>query len=201
MPLIVWITTNCVKFFKRWEYQITWPASWDTCIQVRKQQLEPDMEEWTGCKLGKKYIKAVYCHLAYLTYMQSTSCEMQGWMKHKIAGEISITSYMQKASPYGRKWRRAKEPLDEGERGKWKSLLKIQHSNNYDHGIRFYHFMANRWGIMETVKHFIFLGSRITTDGDCRHEIKRCLPLGRKAMTNLDSILKSRDITLLTKSV
>ena len=52
--------------------------------------------------------------------------------------------------------------------------------------------------IMETVKHFIFLGSRITTDGDCRHEIKRCLPLGRKAMTNLDSILKSRDITLTT---
>ena len=55
--------------------------------------------------------------------------------------------------------------------------------------------------IMETVKHFIFLGSRITTDDDCRHEIKRCLPLGRKAMTNLDSILKSRDITLLTKSI
>ena len=54
---------------------------------------------------------------------------------------------------------------------------------------------------METVKYFIYLGSRITTDGDCRHEIKRCLPLGRKAMTNLDIILKSRDITLLTKSV
>ena len=59
--------------------------------------------------------------------------------------------------------------------------------------------MANRWGKMETVTEFIFLGSKITADGDCSHEIKRCLLLGRKAMTNLDSILKSRDITLLTK--
>ena len=59
--------------------------------------------------------------------------------------------------------------------------------------------MANRWGKMETVTEFIFLGSKITADGDCSHEIKRCLLLGRKAMTNLDSILKSRDITLPTK--
>ena len=59
--------------------------------------------------------------------------------------------------------------------------------------------MANRWETMETVTDFIFLGSRITADGDCSHEIRRCLLLGRKAMTNLDSILKSRDITLPTK--
>ena len=59
--------------------------------------------------------------------------------------------------------------------------------------------MANSWGKMETVKEFIFLGSKITADGDCSHEIKRHLLLGRKAMTNLDSILKSRDITLPTK--
>ena len=58
--------------------------------------------------------------------------------------------------------------------------------------------MANRWKTRETVKDFIFLGSKITTDGDCSHEIKRCLPLGRKAMTNLDSVLKIRDITLHT---
>ena len=67
--LIVWITTNCGKFLKRWEYQTTLPASWQTCMQVKKQQLEPDMEQQTGSKLGKEYIKAVYCHLAYLTYM------------------------------------------------------------------------------------------------------------------------------------
>ena len=59
--------------------------------------------------------------------------------------------------------------------------------------------MANRWGKMETVTDFIFLGSKITTDGDCNHEIKRCSLLGRKAMTNLDSVLKSRDITLPRK--
>ena len=66
------------KFWKRWNYQITLPASWEICMQVKKQQLEPDMEQWTGSKLGKEYIKAVYCHLAYLTYMQSTSWEMLG---------------------------------------------------------------------------------------------------------------------------
>ena len=64
-PLIVWITTKCRKFFKRWEYQTTWPASWDICMQVKKQQLELDMEQQTGSKLGKEYVKAVYYHPAY----------------------------------------------------------------------------------------------------------------------------------------
>ena len=68
-------------------------------MQVKKQQLELDMEQQTGSKLGKEYVKAVHCHLAYLTYMQSTSCEMLGWMKHKLEsrllGEISVTSNMQ----------------------------------------------------------------------------------------------------------
>ena len=59
------------KFFKRWESQTTLPASWEICMQVKKQQLELGMEEWTCSKLGKEYIKAVYCHLAYLTYVQS----------------------------------------------------------------------------------------------------------------------------------
>ena len=77
----VWITTNCGKFLKRWDYQTTLPASCETCMQVKKQQLEPDMEQWTGSKLGKEYVKAVYCHPAYLTYMQNTSCEMPDWMK------------------------------------------------------------------------------------------------------------------------
>ena len=53
----------------RWEYQTTLPVYWETCVQVMKQQLEPDTEEWTGSKLGKEYVKAVYCHPAYLTYM------------------------------------------------------------------------------------------------------------------------------------
>ena len=68
-PLTVWITTNCGKFWKRWEYQITLPASWEICMQVKKQQLEQDMEQQTGSKFGKEYVKAVYCHPAYLTSM------------------------------------------------------------------------------------------------------------------------------------
>ena len=73
-PLTVYITTNR-KFFKKWEYQTTLPAlpaSWEICMQVKKQQLELDMEQWTGYKWRKEYVEAVYCHPAYLTYMQST---------------------------------------------------------------------------------------------------------------------------------
>ena len=103
-------------------------------MQVKKKQLEPDMEQQTGSKLGKEYVKAVYCHPAYLIYMQSTSCKMLGWMKHKLESrlleEISITSDMQMTPPYGRKRRGTKEPHNEGERGEWKSWLKIQHSKN-----------------------------------------------------------------------
>ena len=90
-------------------------------MQVKKQHLVLDMEQWTGSKLGKEYIKAVYCHPAYLTYMQSTSCEIPGWMKHKLEsrlpGKISITSDMQMTPPSWQKARRTKEPLDESERG------------------------------------------------------------------------------------
>ena len=66
-PLTVWLTTNCEKFWKRWEYQTTWSASWEVCMQLKKQHLEPDMTAQTGSKLGKEYVKAVYCHPAYLT--------------------------------------------------------------------------------------------------------------------------------------
>ena len=107
-PLTVCITTNYGKFLKRWKYQTTWPASWEICMQVKKQWLEPDMEQQTGLKLGKDNVKAVYCHPAYLIYMQSTSCEMLGWMKHKLEprllGEISITSDMQMIPP---SWQKA----------------------------------------------------------------------------------------------
>ena len=76
-------------------------------MQVNKQQLELDMEQQTGSKLGKEYVKAVYCHPAYLTSMQSTSCKMLGWMKHKLVsrlpGEISITSNMQMMPPLWQK--------------------------------------------------------------------------------------------------
>ena len=105
----MWITTICRKFLKRWEYQIILPASWETCMQVKKQQLEKDMKLQTGSKLGKEYVKAVYCHPAYLTFMQNTSCEMLGCMRHKLEtrfpGEMSITSDMQMTQPL---WQKAK---------------------------------------------------------------------------------------------
>ena len=79
-------------------------------MQVKKQQLELDMEQQTDSKLGKEYVKAVYCHPAYLTYMQGTSCEMPGWLKHKLEsrllGEISTTSDMQMIPPL---WQKVKK--------------------------------------------------------------------------------------------
>ena len=108
-------TFDCVDHNKlenseTWEYQTTLPASWETCMQVKEQQLDLDMEQQTGSKLGKEYIKAVYCHPVYLTYMQSTSCEMSGCMKHKLESrlqrEISIISDRQMTPPL---WQKAKK--------------------------------------------------------------------------------------------
>ena len=109
--------------------------------------------EQTGSKSGKEYVEAVYCHSAYSTYMQSTSCKMPVWMKHKLESE------------------------------------------NQDHGVQSHHFMVNRWGINGNCDRLYFGRSKITSDGYCSNEIKRWLLLGRKAMANVDSILKSRNIT------
>ena len=83
---------------------------WETCMQVKKQQFALDMEQWTGSKLGKEHIKAIYCHPAYWTYAQSTSCKMLGWMKQKLesrlSGEISIISNMQMTQPLSQKAKR-----------------------------------------------------------------------------------------------
>ena len=116
---------------------------------------------------------------------------MLGWMKHKLESRLPGHH------PYGRKWRGTKQPLDE--RGEWKSWLKTQHSET---NIMASDFISS-WQIdgetTEPVTDFIFLGSKITADGDCSYKIKRRSLLGRKAMANLGSILKSRDITLPTK--
>ena len=144
-------------------------------MQVKKQQLEPDMGQWTGCKLGKEYIKAVYHQLAYLTYTQSTSCKMPGWMKHRFLlesrfpGEISIIS--------DRQMTKSKEDL--------KSLLMKVKEESEIVGLK-YNLQKTKImasgpltlclidaETMETVTDFLFLGSKITADGDCSHEIKR----------------------------
>ena len=109
-PLTLWITINCGKFWRRWEYQTTWPASWEAYIQIRKQQFELDMEQQTGSKSGKEYVKALYSHPAYLTYMQSSLRVTLGWMKHKLKfrlpGEMSMTSDMQMTPPL---WQKVKK--------------------------------------------------------------------------------------------
>ena len=102
-------TFDCVDHNKLWKIliemgiQTIWPASWETCMQVSKQELELNMEQQIDSKQEKEYVKAVYCHPAYLTYMQSTSWETLGWMKHKLEsrlpGEILITSDMQMTPP------------------------------------------------------------------------------------------------------
>ena len=173
-------------------------------MQVKKQQLELDMKQQTGSKSGKEYIKAVYCHPAYLTSMQSTSRDKLDWMKHKLEsrllGEISITSDMEMIPPL---MAESKEEL--------KSLLLKVKEESEKVGLKLNihktKIMASgpiaSWQIdgetLETVRDFILGCSKITADGDCSHEIKRRLLLGRKVMTNLDSILKSRGITLPTK--
>ena len=113
-PLIVWITTN-------WKIlQEMGKPGHLTCLHVKMQQVELDMEQQTGSKLGKEFIKAVYCHPAYLAYVQNISCEMLGWRKHKLEsrllGEVSITSDRQMIPLLWQKTR-IKKLFDEGERG------------------------------------------------------------------------------------
>ena len=107
---------DCVDHNKQWKVlqemgiPTILPVSWEICMQLKKQQLELDMEQQTISKLGKENIKAIYCHLAYLAYMQSMSCDMVGWMKHKLESrllkEIWITSDMQMMPQL---WQKAKK--------------------------------------------------------------------------------------------
>ena len=191
LPLTVWITTNCGKSLKRWEYQTTLPASWEICIQVKKQQLELDMEQKTGSKLGKEYVKAVYFHPACLTYrqeyiMRNTRLD-EAQAVIKIAGRnINNLRY-------------ADDAILMAESEELKSFLMKVKEESEKVGLKLniqkMKIMASgpitSWQIngetMETVRNFNFLGSQITADGVCSHEIKRSLLLGRKVMTNLDA--------------
>ena len=200
-PLTVWITKNCGKFFKRWKYQTTFPASWETCMQVKKQELEPDMEQWTSSKLGKEYVKAVYCLPCLFNLYAENIMRNASLMKHnlesKSPGEILTTS--------------DDTTLTAESEEELKSLLMKWKEEREKAGLKF-NIQATKimgytpitsWQIdvetVETVTDFILGGSKITAYGDCSHEIKRHLLLGRKIMANLDSILKSKDMTLPTK--
>ena len=109
-PLTLCITTNCGKFWKRWEYQTTWLASWEVCMWVEKQQLKLDMEQQTGSKLGKEYVKAAYCHPAYFIiyrvhHEKSWAGRSTRW-NQACPGEISIISDMQVTPPL---WQKVKK--------------------------------------------------------------------------------------------
>ena len=144
-------------------------------------------------RMGKEYVKAVYCHPAYLTYMQSTSCKMPAWMKHKLdsrlLGEnINSVRYADDTTLMAESEEELKSLLMKVKEESEKAGLKLsfQKTNIMASG------HTTSWQIdgesVETVPDFIFLGSKITAGGDCSHEIKRCLLPGRKAMTNLDRV-------------
>ena len=170
-------------------------------MQVKKQQLEQNMEQQTDSKSGKEYVKVVYCHPEYLIYMQSTSYKMSGWMKDKLESRLPGEIYFRYADDTtlmaeSEEKRKSLLMKVKGESEKVGLKLSIQKPKIMASG------PITSWQIdgetMETVTDFIFLASKITADGDCSHEIKRYLLLGRKFMTNLDGMLKSRHITLPT---
>ena len=173
-------------------------------MQVKKQQLELDMEQQTGSKLGKEYVRAAYLSpylfSLYAEYIMRDAGPDEAQAGMKIAGKnINNLRYADDTTFMAENEEELKSLLmkvkEESE--KVGSRLNIQKTKIMASG------PITSWQIdsetMETVRDFIFLGSKITADGDCSHEIKRCLLLGRKVLTNLDSILKSRDITLPTK--
>ena len=161
----MWITTNCGILF-HWEYQTTLPVFCETCMQVKKQQLELDMEQWTVSKLGKEYIKAVYCHPAYYlicNIMQNAGLD-EAQAGIKISGRnINIIRY-------------ADDTTSTAENEELKSLLmKVKEESEKDalklnvqktKIIQSHRFVENGWGKMETVTDYIFLGSKITVDVD-----------------------------------
>ena len=158
-------------------------------MQDKKQQLKLNVEQQTDSKLGKEYVKAIYCHSAYLTYMQSTSGKMLGWMKHKLKsrlpGEISMTSDDTTIMAESKEELKSLFMNVKEECEKVGLKLNTQKTKTMVSG------PIISWQIdretMETVRDFILGGSKITADGDCSHEIKRYLLLGRKAITNLGS--------------
>ena len=153
-------------------------------MQVKKQQLKLDVEQQADSKLGKEYVKAVYCHPAYLTYMQSTSHEMPGWMNHKLQprlpGEISATSDYADDTTLTAGSKELKSLLMRVEEESAKTGLKLsilKTKNMVSSPI-------TSWQIegkyVEAMTDFILLGSKNTVDGDCSHEIKRQLLLAGK---------------------
>ena len=201
-PLIVWIITNCGKFWKRWEYQTTLPASLEICMQVRKQQTGHGTTDWfqIGKGICEGYILSPCLFNLYAEYIMRNTGLEEAQAGTKIAGRN--TNNLRYADDT--------TLMAESEEELKSVLMKVKEEiENVGLKLRIQKMKIMASGpitscqidgeTMETVRDFIFWGSKITTDGDYSHEIKRCSLLGRKVMTNLDSILKSRDIALPTK--
>ena len=173
-------------------------------MQVKKEQFGPDMEQWTGSKFEKEYVKSVYCHPAYFN-LYAEYIMQNAWLIEAQAG-VQIARRNTNNLRYADDTTLMAESEEE-----LKSLLMKVKEESEKAGLKLNiqktKIMASgpitSWQIdgetVKTVTDFIFWDSKITAGDDCSHEIKRQLLLGRKAMTNLDSILKSRDITLPTK--
>ena len=171
-PMTVWIITNCGKLFKIQEYQTVFSASCETCMWVKKQQLEPCMEQLTSSRLRKEYYRALSCHLVCLTYMLSTSWEMLGYMSYKLEsrqmGEISANfRYVNDTTLMAESEEELKSLLmrmrEESERAGLKlNIKKIKIMASIP---------ISSWQIegenVEVVTDFLFLVSKITVDGDC----------------------------------
>ena len=204
-PLTVWITTNCGKFFKRRECQTTLPTYSEICMQVKKQQLELDMEQQTDWfQIGKGVRQG--CILSPCLFNFSAEYIMRNDRLDEVQAGIKVARRNINNLRYADDTTLMSESKEELQR----LLMKVKEESEkvgLKLNIKKTKIMASgpitSWQVdrekMETVRDVIFLGSKITADGDCSHEIKRHLLLGRKAMTNLDSILKSKDITLPTK--
>ena len=140
-------------------------------MQDKKQQLEPDMEQQTGSKLRKEYVKAVYCHSAYLTYMQNTSYETPGWMKPQAEIQVARRNinnlrYADDTTLMAEREEELKSLLMKVKEESEKAGLKLNIQNRKIMAFS----PITSWQIDgETVADFIFLGSKITADGDCSH--------------------------------
>ena len=190
VTLTLMITENYGKFLNRWEYQTTLPVSWETYMQVKEQQLEPYMEHLTGSKSGKEYVKAVHCHLAYLTYkfrVHHVKCQT-GWSTNWNKDCREKYQQPQICRWYhsnDKKWRGANEPLDVGERGEWKASLELN--------IQKTKIVANRRGKSRSNDRFSWSSKSLQVVTAATAEIQRCLLLERKTITTRQSIKKQRD--------
>ena len=196
VTLTLMITENYGKFLNRWEYQTTLPVSWETYMQVKEQQLEPYMEHLTGSKSGKEYVKAVHCHLAYLTYkfrVHHVKCQT-GWSTNWNKDCREKYQQPQICRWYhsnDKKWRGANEPLDVGERGEWKASLELN--------IQKTKIMANRKGKSRSSDRFSFLGLQNHYRWWLQSWNSKMLAPWKESYNKPDRVLKSKEITLSTK--